>query len=230
MKGDVFAFLSYSNGSVQRKSVGVLKLRLDILQVLFTARNDESNHPFLLFRIILQCLKEEIRKVRVLVLGNPNCIQTQTPFNILNFLKEKVNKRKLLTIFIDNTNQASNQSINLSVPCHFKYTQSTNQLISPVSFQVYPINQSTYQSRVISSMPNQSINQLISPVSFQVYPINQSTYQSRGISSTANQSINRLISPVSFQVYPANQSINQSNDCHFKNQFSSWIIEVFRLW
>ena len=36
----------------------------------------------------------------------------------------------------------TNQSINWSVPWHFKYTQSINQLISPMTFQVNPINQS----------------------------------------------------------------------------------------
>ena len=39
--------------------------------------------------------------------------------------------------------QSINQSINLSVPCHFNHIQSINQPISPVPFQVNPINQST---------------------------------------------------------------------------------------
>ena len=34
----------------------------------------------------------------------------------------------LLLIFVDSTNQATNQSIDLSVPWHFKHTQSINQL------------------------------------------------------------------------------------------------------
>ena len=54
-------------------------------------------------------------------------------------------------------NQSINHSTIQKTPSH-SINQSINQLISPVTFYVHPINQSMYQSRGIVNIPDQSIN------------------------------------------------------------------------